>query len=54
MSLENSARYFPKGFARLPSVESVPDPKENEAIVFEDFFVAGLRIPLHLVLLDIL
>jgi hypothetical protein len=53
-SLENSARYFPKGFARPPGVESVPDPKENEAIVFKDFFVADLRIPLHPVLLDIL
>jgi hypothetical protein len=29
-------------------------PKENEVIVFEDFFVAGLRIPPHPVLLEIL
>jgi hypothetical protein len=42
-SLENSARYFPKGFARPPGMEFVLDPKENEVVVFEDFFVAGLR-----------
>jgi hypothetical protein len=35
-------------------MESVLDPKENEAVVFEDFFAAGLRIPPHSVLLDIL
>jgi hypothetical protein len=54
MSLENSSRYFPKGFARPPGVESVPNPGENEAVVFKDFFVAGLCIPRHLVLLEIL
>jgi hypothetical protein len=35
-------------------VESVPDPKKDEAVVFEDFFVVGLRIPLHPILLEIL
>jgi hypothetical protein len=53
-SLENSARYFLKGFAPPPSMEFVSDPKENEAVVFEDLFIAGLRIPPHPVLLDIL
>jgi hypothetical protein len=53
-SLENSAHYFLKGFARPPGVESVLDPKENEVVVFKDFFITGLRIPPHLVLLDIL
>jgi hypothetical protein len=53
-SLENSARYCSKGFARSPGVESVPIPKENEAVVFEDFFVAGLHIPPHSILLEIL
>jgi hypothetical protein len=52
-SLENSACYFLKGFARPPGMESVLEPMENESVVFKDFFVAGLRIPLHLVLLDI-
>jgi hypothetical protein len=54
MALKNFARYFPKGFARPPDAESVPDPRENEVVVFEDFFVAGLRIPPHPILLEIL
>jgi hypothetical protein len=46
---------FPKGSARPPSIESVPTPNEDdEAVVFEDFFAAGLRIPPHPMLLDIL
>jgi hypothetical protein len=53
-SLESFARYFSKGFTRPPSTESVPDPQENEVVVFEDFFAAGLRIPPHPILLDIL
>jgi hypothetical protein len=36
--LENSFRFFPKGFALPPGVESVPVPKENETVVFKDFF----------------
>jgi hypothetical protein len=32
----------------------VPDPRPDEAITFEDFFAARLRMPPHLVLLDIL
>jgi hypothetical protein len=52
--LKNSSCLFLKGFAWPPGIESVPDPKENEVVVFEDFFVAGFRIPPHPVLLDIL
>jgi hypothetical protein len=32
----------------------VPEPWENEAVVFEDLFVVGLRMPPHPVLIDIL
>jgi hypothetical protein len=53
-ALESFAHYFLKGFAQPPGAKSIPDPWENEAVVFEDFFVAGLCIPLHLILLDIL
>jgi hypothetical protein len=53
-SLKNFARYFLKLFAQTPSVESVPDPAENEAVVFKDFFIDSLRIPPHPVLLEIL
>jgi hypothetical protein len=52
--LKNSFHFFPKGFAQPPGVESVPVPRENEAVVFDDFFIASLRIPPHPVLLDIL
>jgi hypothetical protein len=52
--LKSFARYFLKGFSQPPDTESILDPRENEVVVFEDFFAAGLRIPLHLILLDIL
>jgi hypothetical protein len=53
-SMESYAHYFPKGHARAPSAKSVPDTRANEAAVFEDFFTIGLRMPPHLVLVDIL
>jgi hypothetical protein len=53
-SLESYSRYFLKGYGRLPSAESVPDPQTNEAMVFEDFFTAGLLMLPHPILLDIL
>jgi hypothetical protein len=54
MALESFARSFPKGFTRPPGAKSVLDPRENEVVAFKDFFVAGLRIPSHLILLDIM
>jgi hypothetical protein len=54
LNLENSFRFFPKGFARLPGIESVLVPKENEAVVYKDVFVDSVHIPPHPVLLDIL
>jgi hypothetical protein len=53
-SLESFTRYFLKGFTRSPSTESILDPQENEVVVFKDFFAAGLCIPWHPILLDIL
>jgi hypothetical protein len=32
----------------------VPEPDNNEAIVYKDFFVAGLCMPLHPALANIL
>jgi hypothetical protein len=52
--LESVAHYFPKGYDRPPGVESVPDPRETGAVVFEDFFVAGLHMPPHPIIVDIL
>jgi hypothetical protein len=37
-----------------PGIETVPEPDNDEAMVYEDFFVAGLCMPLHLALADIL
>jgi hypothetical protein len=54
VSLQSLARYFLKGFTRAHGEKSVPDPQENEEVVFDDFFVASLRIPPHPILLDTL
>jgi hypothetical protein len=34
--------------------KTVPEPDSNGAVMFEEFFTAGLRMPLHPVLVDIL
>jgi predicted metal-binding protein len=52
--MESYAHYFPKGHGRHLGIESVPEPRANEAIIFKDLFAAGLHMPLHLVLVDIL
>jgi hypothetical protein len=46
--------YFPKGEGCTPGAKTVLEPNGDEAIVYENFFIAGLRIPLHLALADIL
>jgi hypothetical protein len=53
-SMESYAHYFPKGYGRPHGGESVLEPREYEAVVFEDFFIAGLRMPPHPILTDIL
>jgi hypothetical protein len=40
-SMENYARYFPKGYGRAPGVEFVPEPHANEVVIFEDFSLLG-------------
>jgi hypothetical protein len=42
-----SLRYFVEASAHEPREETVPEPADNEAIVFEEFFAAGLRMPPH-------
>jgi len=39
--------YFDFGLARAPSDELEPKPVTGEAVVFEEFFIAGLRMPPH-------
>jgi hypothetical protein len=53
-SMENDTRYFPKGYGRAPDTESVPKPRVNEVVVFEDLFTSRIRMPPHLVLVDIM
>jgi hypothetical protein len=38
--------YFGGGIGRVPRAEEVPEP-EGELVVFEAFFIAGLRPPAH-------
>jgi hypothetical protein len=38
--------YFGGRVARVPGAEEIPEP-EGELVVFEAFFVAGLRLPAH-------
>jgi hypothetical protein len=53
-SLESSGHYFTKGYGRPPRAESVLDPRQDKAIIFEDFFTTRLHMPPHPVLLEIL
>jgi hypothetical protein len=46
--------YFAKYSGRAPGEETIPEPNSDEAIIFEEFFTAGLRMPPHPVLADIL
>jgi hypothetical protein len=46
--------YFVEGGAHVPGEETIPELDSNEAIVFEDFFIAGLRMLPHSILSDIL
>jgi hypothetical protein len=47
-------RYFAEGSAREPEEETVPEPTDDEAVVFEEFFTTGLRMPPHPALTEIL
>jgi hypothetical protein len=46
--------YFAEGLGREPGEETVLEPHPDEAMVFEEFFTTGLRMPPHPVLADIL
>jgi hypothetical protein len=45
--------YFGDGVRRVPSVEEIPKP-EGELVVFEAFFIAGLRLPVHRFVAEVL
>jgi hypothetical protein len=46
--------YFMEGEARTPGAKMMMEPDRDEAVVYEGFFVAGLRMPPHPALADIL
>jgi hypothetical protein len=45
--------YFGGGVARVPGAEEVPE-QEGELVVFEAFFAAGLRLPTHRFVAEVL
>jgi hypothetical protein len=45
--------YFGGGVGRVPGAEEVPEP-EGELVVFEAFFTAGLRLPTHRFVAEVL
>jgi hypothetical protein len=40
--------YFGEGDAQVPREETVPEPTDDEAVVFEEFFATGLWMPLSM------
>jgi hypothetical protein len=45
--------YFGNGVGRVPGAEEIPKP-EGEIVVFEAFFIAGLRLPAHRFVAEVL
>jgi hypothetical protein len=45
--------YFGSGVGRVPGAEEAPEP-EGELVVFEAFFTAGLRLPAHRFMAEVL
>jgi hypothetical protein len=39
--------YFAEGETRAPGAKTVPEPNSDEAVMYEEFFVAGLCMPPH-------
>lgn len=37
--------YFPKDVAHAPGEETVPNPEDDECVVFRDFFKTGFHLP---------
>jgi hypothetical protein len=45
--------YFGNGVGRVPGAEEIPE-SEGEMVVFEAFFTAGLRLPAHRFVAEVL
>jgi hypothetical protein len=46
--------YFPEGEPHAPGAETMPEPNGHGAVVYKDFFITSLCMPLHPALADIL
>jgi hypothetical protein len=46
--------YFSEGGARESGAKTMPEPDDNEVVVYGDFFITGLRMPPHPALTNIL
>jgi hypothetical protein len=46
--------YFADSMGHEPGEETMPEPRANKVVLFEEFFTAGLRMPPHPVLAAIL
>lgn len=46
--------WFARGDVRAPEGETMPKPWEDEVILFLGFFSAGLRFPVHPIVLEVL
>jgi hypothetical protein len=45
--------YFGNGVGRVPGVEEIAEP-EGELVVFDVFFIVGLRLPVHRFVAEVL
>jgi hypothetical protein len=45
--------YFGDGVGRISGAEEIPEP-EGELVVFKAFFIAGLRLPAHRFVVEVL
>jgi hypothetical protein len=48
------AGWFPRDLARPSEGEAVPDPHDDEVVVYKEFFLAGLRFPVHPLVVGVL
>lgn len=46
--------WFSRDLARLPEDEAVPRPRGDEVVVYREFFLAGLRFPVHPLVVGVL
>ena len=46
--------WFPRDLARLSEGEVVPDPHDDEVVVYKEFFLVGLRFLVHPLIVGVL